>query len=92
MKKVIIDSSAIIALFNKNDKYHKKVLDYVKDFKGRFYSTWPVLTEVSHILDFHLQVQIDFLKWVSLGGINIIDLDRGKISEKLNSVHSMFAS
>jgi predicted nucleic acid-binding protein len=30
-----------------------------------------VLTEVSHLLDFHLQVQIDFLRWVERGGVQV---------------------
>ncbi len=84
MEKIIIDSGAIIALFDKNDKFHKKVLDFLKDFKGKLYSTWPVITEVSHILDFNLQVQIDFLKWVSIGGIEIVSLDNEDLINIIN--------
>ncbi|WP_187648257.1 type II toxin-antitoxin system VapC family toxin [Nitrosophilus labii] len=84
MEKIIIDSGTIIALFDKNDKFHKKVLDFLKDFKGKLYSTWPVITEVSHILDFNLQVQIDFLKWVSIGGIEIVSLDNEDLINIIN--------
>ncbi len=75
MEKVIIDSGPLIALFDKSDRYHTKVLHYLKSFQGKLYSTWPVLTEVSYILDFNLQVQIDFLRWVSIGGVEIVHLD-----------------
>ena len=39
------------------------------------------MTEVSHILDFNLQVQIDFLKWVELGGVTICTISQDEISQ-----------
>ena len=62
MQKTIIDSGPLIALFDKNDKYHKLVIEFFKDFKGEFVTSWAVITEVTHMLDFNLQVQLNFLK------------------------------
>ncbi len=33
------------------------------------------MTEVSHLLDFNLQVQLDFLRWVERGGLEIYTLE-----------------
>jgi predicted nucleic acid-binding protein len=74
MQKTIIDSGPLIALFDKSDKYHQKVLTFLQSYKGEFITSWAVITEVSHILDFNLQVQIDFLKWIELGGIQLYDI------------------
>lgn len=71
MKSTLIDAGPIIALFNKNDTYHKVVKQFLKKFKGRLVTSWPVITEASHMLDFNVQVQIDLLKWIKLGGLNI---------------------
>lgn len=80
MQKTLIDSGPIIALFDKNDHYHKKVLEFVKTYRGEFVTSWAVITEVSHMLDFDLRVQIDFLKWVELGGLSLYDIPQNEIA------------
>lgn len=75
MKNTLIDAGPIIALFNKNDKYNKKIEDFLKSYKGRLISSWPVITEVSHMLSFNVQTQIDFLTWIKLGAVRLIDID-----------------
>jgi predicted nucleic acid-binding protein len=80
MQKTIIDSGPIIALFDRSDKFHNKVLDFLKTYKGKLVTSWAVITEVSHMLDFNLQVQIDFLKWCEVGGIEVYDISQTEIS------------
>ncbi len=75
MQKTLVDSGPLIALFNRDDHYHSPVMEFLKDFRGLLYTTWPVITEVTHLLDFNSQVQIDFLTWVSRGALKLIDLD-----------------
>ena len=79
MLKTLIDSGPLIALFDRSDKYHQKCLHFIKEFKGELITSWSVITEVSHMLDFNLQVQIDFLKWIELGGITLYDLSQNDI-------------
>jgi len=79
MQKTIIDSGPIIALFDKSDKYHKSVLKFIESFHGELITSWSVITEVSHMLDFNLRVQIDFLKWIELGGIKLYDIPQNEI-------------
>jgi predicted nucleic acid-binding protein len=72
----LIDAGPIISLFDKDDSYHKILKTYfAQNFKGHLFSTWPVITEVSHLLKFNIQVQIDFYKWIDRGAIQIIDID-----------------
>lgn len=80
MLKTIIDSGPLIALFDRSDKYHSKVLDFIKSYKGKLVTSWAVITEVFHMLDFNLQVQIDFLKWCEIGGIEVYDISQTEIS------------
>ena len=80
MQKTIIDSGPLIALFDRSDKYHNKVLDFIKSYRGKLITSWAVITEVSHMLDFNLQVQIDFLKWCEVGGIEVYDISQAEIS------------
>ena len=80
MLKTIIDSGPLIALFDGSDKYHNDVLNFMKEYKGKLITSWAVITEVSHMLDFNLQVQIDFLKWCEIGGIEVYNITQDEIS------------
>ena len=86
MKSSLIDAGPIIALFDRSDQYHQKVLNFLREYEGRLISTWPVLTEVSYMLDFSRETQLDFLDWVRDGGIEVQNLDQwqlGGIREKM---------
>jgi predicted nucleic acid-binding protein len=73
-EKVIIDSGPLIALFDKDDHFHQKAIEFIKSFNGQLFSNYAVITEVSHLLDFSVTVQIDFLQWVFDGGIKIEEI------------------
>jgi predicted nucleic acid-binding protein len=75
----LIDSGPLIALFDKSDKYHDRVLDFFKNYEGEFVTTWAVVTEVTHMLDFNLKVQLDFLRWIELGAIKIYEIKQSDL-------------
>jgi len=77
---ILIDSGPLIALFDKSDKYHLDVLAFLKSFHGKLVTTWSVLTEVSHMLDFNLHAQLDFLKWVEMGGVEVYDISQDDLA------------
>lgn len=79
MKNTLIDAGPLIALFNKNDKYHEAIKAFLKEYKGTLSTSWPVITEVSHMLDFNIQTQIDFLLWIQLGAVNIENISNEDI-------------
>ena len=74
MKSILIDAGPLIALFDRSDQYHLKALQFIEDFKGELWTTWSVVTEVSYMLDFNQQVQLNFLTWIERGGLNIFML------------------
>lgn len=78
---VLIDSGPLIALFDRSDKYHIKTKDFLKNFKGKFLTSWAVITEVSHMLDFNLNAQLAFLEWVNRGGVTLYDISQNDLNE-----------
>jgi len=80
MKNTIIDSGPLIALFDKDDKYHLKLLDFMKSFNGELITTWSVVTEVTHMLSFNISVQLNFLKWIELGAITIYQIEQSELT------------
>ncbi len=82
----VIDAGPLIALFDKSDKYHSrtkgKLKEYRKDAHGRLITAWPIITEVTYILraHVHFEAQLDLLKWISMGGLEIFDLTTNHLS------------
>lgn len=79
MPKTLIDSGPLIALFDASDSYHTSTLAFLKDFNGELITSWAVITEVSHMLDFNLQVQLDFMQWVEHGGITLAEISQNEL-------------
>ena len=75
MQNTLIDAGPLIALFDKSDQYHKRAVDFIKNFEGSLLTTWPVVTEVSHMLGFSTRTQVNFLKWINRGGLEILELE-----------------
>ncbi len=92
MKNTLIDAGPLIALFNKNDKHHERVIRFLKKYEGKIITAWPVITETTHMLSYNVNTQIDFLKWIQRGGINIEEMLIGDLeriiylSEKYSKV------
>ena len=75
MKNTLIDAGPLIAMFDRDDKFHKPVIDFLQEFEGTLITTWPLVPETTHMLDFNIYVQIDFLKWIKRGAMRLANLD-----------------
>ena len=74
MKKILLDSGPMIALFDASDSYHLKVCDFIKTNSHPMISTIVSITEALHMLDFNRNAQLDFLEWINRGAIEIHDI------------------
>jgi hypothetical protein len=92
MQSTLVDAGPLIALFDNSDQYHKRAVSFLKASNESFITTWPVIAEVSHKLDFSVKTQINFLKWINRGGLQIFELEFYhliriiELSEKFNDV------
>ena len=80
LNSILIDTGPLIALFDKDDKYHEEIKAFIKLGKYKFITTSAVITEVTHMLDFNVNVQIDFLKWILNEGVILHDAKQSDIS------------
>jgi uncharacterized protein len=79
MQSILVDAGPLIALFRRRDAYHSRALSFIKNYKGRLVTTWPVITEVMHELN-RPDVQEKFFLWIERGGLQIVDLGEGSIA------------
>ncbi len=75
MKKVLIDSGPLIALFDSSDRYHKEAIEFIKNNKYPLITTIASITETLHLIDFNRNAQIDFLEWVNRGAVEIHNIE-----------------
>jgi predicted nucleic acid-binding protein len=71
MKRTLIDSGPLIALFDRNDKYHLASVKFIKENNSELVTTLASVTETLHLLDFNRSAQIDFLGWVNAGAVTL---------------------
>ena len=79
MKSTLVDAGPLIALFDKDDRYHSQVLIFLKKYKERLITTWPVITEAIHMLSFSIEAQKSCLRWIKRRGLFIFDLSNDHI-------------
>lgn len=75
MKKILIDSGPLIALFDASDKYHHEAVNFIKSNKFPLITTLASITETLHLLDFNRNAQIDFLEWVYRGAVEVHQIE-----------------
>ena len=71
MMKILIDSGPLIALFDRDDSYHKAAVNFIQNNHSELITTIASITETLHILDFSRNAQVDFLRWVNSGALTI---------------------
>jgi predicted nucleic acid-binding protein len=73
---ILIDTGPIVALFDKDDRYHTLCVEILKEIKERLISTWPVLTECFYLLNFSWEVQDSLWLFIQRGGMEIYPLEK----------------
>lgn len=74
MNAVLVDTGPLVALYVRNDPDHARVTGWLRGFRGRLLTTWPVLNEVCHFL--RPEIALRFLRWIEAGGATVIDVPK----------------
>lgn len=83
MKNILIDTGPIVALLNRRDKHHQRVLEFTQNYKGNFITTWSVITEATHLLRNSIQAQLNLLEWIRRGGIEIVEIEKNDVERMI---------
>ena len=71
---VVRDSGPLLALFNRTDRWHARVTEWLQtNPRIKLITTWCVLTEVCAMLSrrVHNDAALDVLRWALRGGITV---------------------
>jgi predicted nucleic acid-binding protein len=76
-RKIIVDSGPLIALFDADDHYHRRALEFVRQSRAKLLSTMAVITEAMYVLDESLPARRNLLSWIQNGGLALIEPEAG---------------
>jgi uncharacterized protein len=88
---IIVDAGPLIALFDRDDRHHRRALEFLRSDPPHLISNLPALTEAAFVLRFSVAAQRDLLWWVQ----QALDIDQGtagdlpRISELLQQYRDL---
>jgi len=71
VNQILIDSGPLIALFDRDDRYHRASVAFIHDNRCELITTIASVTETLHLLNFSRKAQVDFLQWLEAGAVSI---------------------
>lgn len=71
-RPVLVDTGPLVAWFDRRDPDHGLCSRFFAAASGPLISTWPVLTEVLHLVPAEVAPRV--LEWVQLGGLQLSEL------------------
>ena len=89
-RTVVVDAGPLVALFNRRDADHHRVVSFLREYHDRLFSTLAVVTEVMHVLEFSHNAQQGFLQWMSTGAVERIELSDEDFRRTIE-LHSKYA-
>lgn len=88
---IIADTGFWIALADKKDKHHQEADNFAKTTTEKLISTYPVITEVCHILLKRqgITAQLNFIKMYQLGAFEVFEIPKKTKTEYFYSCSNM---
>jgi predicted nucleic acid-binding protein len=77
--KVLVDTGPLVALADPLDRDHLACKNFVRDHRGPLLTTWPVLTEFSHISG-SIRIALSLFRWIENGGIELLPMGIDELS------------
>ncbi len=76
---ILIDTGPIVAIIDRDDRYHKACVEIYKDIKQQLITTWPVLTECFYLLSPNPVLQEILWEFIERKAFTIYELDMSTI-------------
>jgi len=74
-RNVVVDSGPIIALFDADDAYHRRALEFARRTRTPLTSTMAAITEAMYVLEGSLRARQNLLAWIQAGGLTLTEPD-----------------
>jgi predicted nucleic acid-binding protein len=81
MRPILIDASAMVALFDRHDRGHVHYKELLRTHGNdlRLHSTWPCVVEASHLLGG--AGKLGLLSWIGHGAVQLFPMDAADLAD-----------
>lgn len=69
-----------MALASKRDHWHARAVEFLKNYRGELITTWPVLTEFSHLVP-STAALAQLQNWIERGGLRVYPLGQDELKQ-----------
>ena len=76
-RRIVVDSGPLIALFDADDAYHRRAVEFVRQSRAKLISTMAVVTEAMYVLEESLPARQNLLTWIVGGGLTLTEPEGG---------------
>ena len=73
---VLLDTGPWVATIDSGDSKNKACVNFIKQFKGQFLTTYPALTEALYLLNSDLRSQQACFEWIRCGAVRLVQIER----------------
>jgi len=77
---MLFDTGVFVALLDKSEKNHERCIAFLKEFKGKLFTTEPVLTETLYLLGPSIKAQRVCIDFILKGGATLIPQSKESLS------------
>jgi predicted nucleic acid-binding protein len=80
MLSMLFDTGVFVALIDKSEKNHVRCVAFLKEFKGKLFTTEPILTETLYLLGPSIKAQRACIDFLLKGGATLVPQTRESLS------------
>ncbi len=80
MRSILLDTGVFVALLDKSEKNHERCVAFLKEFRGKLFTTEPVLTETLYLLGPSIKAQRACIDFLLKGGAALIPQSKESLS------------
>ncbi|MGH8613012.1 MAG: type II toxin-antitoxin system VapC family toxin [Gammaproteobacteria bacterium] len=89
MQSTLVDAGPLIALFDKGEREHMRVVRFLKEgFRGALITTWPVIVEAAYMLG--KEGRRAMFIWIARGAVAVENMSSADLSV-INSLMDKYA-
>jgi uncharacterized protein len=79
VRAILVDTGPLVALLDRSDNHHRKIVRALEKIEDPLVSVWPVVVEAMYLLSFSLQAQKALWEIFETGAVRLLTLDESDI-------------
>ena len=81
MRAVLVDAGPLVALLDRSDDQHSRIVAALEKIHDPLVSVWPAIVEAMYLLAFSWPAQRALWEMLETGGIGLLQLDESDVPE-----------